>query len=130
MITKEQAFGMYIGQRVYNTVCKDTIKRILVEVAGDHIHYSLIAENVLESTIYLKYSIDKCKLILRPFESMTDEEMSRFNSYYKMEVDTKNHYKLTPKSIGYLISIGIDVFNLKERGWAVYESDLEERSEK
>ena len=138
MITKEQAFGMYIGQRVHNTVCKGTIKRILVEVARDHIHYSLIAENVLESTIHLKYSIDKCKLILRPFEDMTDEEMDTITNLINTRKNemlfsrhNKHNYILTNSEvIEYLVSIGIDVFNLKERGWAVYESDLEERSKK
>ena len=37
----------------------------------------------------------------------------------------KHNYILTNSEvIEYLVSIGIDVFNLKERGWAVYESDL------
>ena len=122
MLTKEAMFGMYIGQKIHNTVCKDTIERTLTEVARDHVHYRLTAENVLQSTIHLKCNIDKCKLILRPFESMTDEELT-VNDNLKADM-----YEFTREDVAcqieYLISIGIDVFNLKERGWAVYESEV------
>lgn len=124
MITKEQAFGMYkhIAKIYY---INDGHPEIKYDWNWGDISSSLNLSGFgMGDSFCCEIPIDDCKLILRPFESMTDEEMSRFNSYYKMEVDTKNHYKLTPKSIGYLISIGIDVFNLKERGWAVYESDL------
>ena len=124
MITKEQALGMY----------KHIAKVYYINTGHPEIRYDWNWGDIsltlnlsgfgMGDSFCPEIPIDDCKLILRPFEDMTDEEMSRFNSYYKMEVDTKNHYKLTPKSIGYLISIGIDVFNLKERGWAIYETDL------
>ncbi len=116
MITKEQAFGMYIGRDVKTDSVTDRLNGIKYSVSSD----------VFVSVGHTLYNINDCKLILRPFEDMDDMEMSIFNAKYKDEVDTNKHYKLTTNSIEYLISIGIDVFNLRDRGWAVYKSDIKE----
>lgn len=120
-MTKEAMFGMYIGQKVKHTISDDCV---LLESAIDHIHVCV------DKRINIKLSMFDCILILRPFESMTDEERK---SYSEMTTEylgmpfTANQIKnrlSNIKQTEYLISIGIDVFNLKDRGWAVYESEV------
>ena len=110
-MTKEQAFGMYFRiAKVYH-------------ISHNHIgnlHYcELDAED--------KRALDKIKLVLRPLSEMTDEEVfeceKRQEGAYLTENITRFH---TPESIEYLISIGIDIFDLHSRGWAVYESEVKD----
>lgn len=142
MITKQQAFGMYIGR----------------DIIAKNIHQgklNCVLQNLDEEEKYLNdwqcgtdletcgtISINDCKLILRPFERMTGDEikglfdtditiMERNNDGFEyidddsVFVDTVFFCDIKGiKEIEYLISIGIDVFNLKERGWAVYEEDI------
>lgn len=128
MITKEQAFGMYIHRKnQFILQCGKEYDGIKLKQDYKFMALCLVETELEDINPYNDkphISINNCKLILRPFESMEDNEMSRFNSYYKTELDTPNYYKLIPNSIEYLISIGIDIFNLKERGWAVYERDI------
>ena len=135
-MTKEQFFGMYIGQKVKHTISDDCV---LLESAIDHTHVCV------DKRIKIKLSMYDCKLILRPFESMTDEEwiccfkkihhsiqsIEKVGKFIRVKFDEgcECGYEIPCDipfdCIEYLISIGIDVFNLKGRGWAVYE----ERSE-
>lgn len=157
MITKEQAFGMY----------KHIAKIYYINDGHPEIKYDWDWGDI-SSTLNLSGGdsfcceipfgmIDDCKLILRPFRDITEQEWKpiikiekilydscviefysncaktlRYNYLYfdhEFNREIRNYEylpinKLGRKSLEYLISIGIDVFNLKERGWAVYESDL------
>lgn len=149
MLKKENYFGMYLGQP-----------------------YCWKNENVakLGNFTIEDYDVcddDFCKLILRPYESMTEEEIKEILRMYlsldfkttdigccklleyefyhsglqylkirfingsiptrrKMREDIRNIClsDMRTNIFEYLISIGIDVFNLKQKGFAVYESDL------
>lgn len=108
MITKEQAFGMYIGQRVIYT--------------DKSFGMPILSARMLN----LWANDDGFQLILRPFSSMTDEEHLKYVSLWLEDgcVNDNTPRRMQFNSVEYLISIGIDVFNLKDRGWAVYESEL------
>jgi len=109
MLSKEQAFGMYWGQKTIFNNDIDTI-----EVMG---------RDIFVNMQYLRNSKkNNLKLILRPFESMTDEECIDYEMLEYGEFRENSFYSL--KELEWLIEHGFDVFNLKERGWAVYESDL------
>jgi len=122
MITKEQAFGMYIGQKCLIVGNIQTEELITVNKDGmDATTYNEI--DMYQRHHYL--GLDKCKLILRPFESMTEEEMTKYSLMGVYACDSKDEMKVRQQCISkgfeYLISIGIDVFDFKSRGWAVYE---------
>jgi hypothetical protein len=141
-LTKEQIFGMYLGQRIVNRE-----KRIekLIGITMDGMYAITYHEVTMEqSKYYIGIDMDNCKLILRSVKDLTENEMNKlnniaekFNDYscifeeYSFENyplfidgDTEVYLSFLPEQIQYLISIGIDVFNLKEKGFAVYESDL------
>lgn len=131
MITKEQAFGMYIGQKITDRDNDIPITKLKGIKNVDNILYCQFFDGEFKS----RYLSD-CKLILRPFGNMTDEEEKEFYNKTGFGI-WKSHQYITGFSESglisieemvvcseYLISIGIDVFNLRERGWAVYESDL------
>ena len=116
MLTKAQIFGMYLGCYMTQSLTGDRKWRL--------INVDLFQET--SKGLYGKqtsnYSLSDCKLILRPLEDMTDEENKAYNQI-KFVGHTSNPFNFTYQ-LQYLISIGIDVFNLKEKGFAVYESDL------
>jgi hypothetical protein len=119
MLTKAQYFGMYLGCYMTQSLTGDRKWRL--------INVDLFQET--SKGLYGKqtsnYSLSDCKLILRPFEDMTEEENNNVKEIILHDTDTGQPEQwLTAESITYLISIGIDVFNLKEKGFAVYESDL------
>lgn len=137
MITKEQAFGMYIGQKVtgINTYMDKPVIGYLYSVSKERVGINLIDSFFNIDLQY--YNLFNCKLILRPFESITDEEEKEFYNKTGLGIWKLHRYITGFSESGtisvdemavcneYLISIGIDVFNLKERGWAVYESEVE-----
>lgn len=78
----------------------------------------------------------KTKLILRLVEDMTEDEKREYDKLqnYNLQAikEQINNWKNTNilerdkdnnRHIIYLISIGVDVFNLIEKGWAVRESE-------
>ena len=98
MITKEQALGLYCN-------CDKL---------------------TLYDTTSLQNIIDE-KLILRTYEDMTEEEVDEFTKVdglywgkapYEYRIEKIKEYKHSEEEFEYLISIGIDVFNLISRGWA------------
>lgn len=109
MITKESAFGMYIGQK--------STKGIICGIDNKGIFTSH------SNTVDTYYLYDDCKLILRPLEDMTEEERKKIFRLDGHRENIPRNY-MNAEQLEYLISIGIDIFNLKERGWAVYERDI------
>ena len=110
MITKEQAFGMYLGVDLL------TPSGVIVKLTSKFADFCQFEES---------------KLILRPLSELTGYEILEFWRIRKpkaerISVPYTDFTKLSPQETEYLISIGIDIFNLKERGWAVYESELKE----
>jgi hypothetical protein len=129
MLTKAQYFGMYLGCYMTQSLTGDRKWRL--------INVDLFQET--SKGLYGKqtsnYSLSDCKLILRPLEDMTEEEVIKLKEITEttsgkiiyFERGTRQKYtipKVDSSITEYLISIGIDVFNLKEKGFAVYESDL------
>ena len=127
-MNKENYFGMYIGQKVTHEKRKDYIG-YLSEVMG--IHYRMRDKEDTRSGVFL---LSFAYLILRPFESLTEEEWNIVVSFFDKQVWKKQGsgqvvsmpmtFKYNPELLEYLISIGIDVFNLKEKGYAVYKDNL------
>ena len=108
-LTKEQIFGAYLGQGIcFPDSSKDTLEGVTIkgEVFGEPKYDGI-------------YGIDNCKLILRTQDDMTEEEI---NMFYKLYDDIQSGYNA--QHTEYLISIGIDVFGLIGRGWAVRESEV------
>ena len=119
MITQEQAFGMYLSKKV---LTKDNTIEELIAVTMDGGRATTWNEETLyESRWHLPFN--HCKLILRPFEDMTEEE--KFQAYNETNAgfEEANNIKDFIPAFEYLISIGVDVFNLKDRGWAIYEQE-------
>ena len=119
MITQEQAFGLCLGKKV---LTKDNTIEELIAVTMDGVYATTWNEETLyQSRWYLP--LDHCKLILRPFEDMTEEE--KFQAYNETNAgfEEANNIQDFIPAFEYLISIGIDVFNLKDRGWAIYEQE-------
>lgn len=128
-ITKEQFFGMYIGTEfIAKDIIQGKLNLVYQEIDTEAELYTnnwfVSSDNETCGTI----PIEECKLILRPFEGMSEEETDKLISIDDIGGlnDRKELYRIyyTLQQIAYLISIGIDVFNLKEKGWAVYEEDL------
>ena len=115
MLTKEQIFGMYIGNN-----CTDGT--YLFKLKDVNMYGGLILLYANEGStnygIETRYSIDDCKLILRTQEDMTEKEIKMF---YKLHDDI--HCGYDAQHTEYLISIGIDVFNAIGKGWAVRKGE-------
>lgn len=121
-LTKEQIFGMYLGQRIIDYTNTDTLI-ISVKLIGVTLN---IVTYINSDGVCFETGLDDCKLILRRFEDMTHEEMIKYNLDFQINAGinplTKKHGLET---INYLISIGIDVFDCHSKGWVVYESELQ-----
>jgi len=141
MLKKENYFGMYLNQKCYIT------EWFRIEPNSQQ-NYCYYDKGIIELTVYSLKDIFKnngenseyAKLILRPFEDMTEEEVFNFtrligrwndgitwvkSNFIKYVINClKSEVLFYLDEIQYLISIGIDIFNLKQKGFAVYESDL------
>lgn len=143
MLSKEQFFGMYAKENMPILIIDKT--KLFSSVDRQHIYLKDIEKINGRDKIYTeKYNIEYCKLILRPFSAMSEEEMrgcfskvhdgiigvSIKNNFFEVALDipTNISYEIPCDipfhCIEYLISIGIDIFNLKEKGFAIYKSDL------
>lgn len=122
MLNKEQFFGMYIEKEIYTSFSNK--RGILEGILKNGDTYDCWCR-INNKPVNLD-KIEYCKLILRPFEygEMTKAEIEHYERLCGEEDEPMLHIVDTPQSIKYLISIGIDVFNLKERDWAVYESEV------
>lgn len=127
-LTKEAFFGMYIGQKVKFELNGQTLTCHLTEVGREHIHCNRLGDGIkITDTLKafaFRISIDTCKLILRTFEDMTEED--KFQAYNETNAGFEEAFSIQDfaPAIEYLISIGIDVFGLIERGWAIRESEV------
>lgn len=111
MLAKKTVFGAYLGQEVVTSV--NTEQQILTSIYADNkigVEY--------DDGSYAVLNIDDCKLVLRTYKDMTREEL---NSYLKLNNDNFLVEGLfrTFDDVYYLISIGIDIFGLIEKGWAI-----------
>jgi len=128
LITLESAFGMYLGQMVLDEKKPDLEHKLRYKITGK---LCRVSENIVEYTTDKGFNVSDirdCKLILRPFNDMTEDE-SRLYGEIRGNKPMLTR-KIKHKELEYLISIGIDIFNLKERGWAVYESELNKEGDK
>lgn len=147
-LTKSQFFGMYIGQRVsipLHYTGRPEAVLIGIKRSNEYVYESdYVCTIINEDACNMGIPIDDCKLILRPISAMSEEEMrgcfskvldgiigvSIKNNFFEVALDipTNISYEIPCDipfhCIEYLISIGIDVFNLKEKEIAVYEEDL------
>lgn len=120
MITQEQAFGMYLGKKV---LTKDNTIEELIAVNLDGSYAKTYNDKTMHQSNWY-FPLNHCKLILRPYDDMTEEEIQKL---YSFEDSSENEFKQS--EIKYLISIGIDVFNFKSKDWAIYEEgDENERN--
>ena len=123
---REKIFGMYLGQLMLVPKYLVSEGREIQEVQS----ISLQEEGYCISNDYEQlFSINSCRLILRKKEDMTDREMAVYKSLktpcYNKECETDNCDGFdNPISLEYLITIGIDIFNVIEKGWAVKESEV------
>ena len=135
-LTKEAFFGMYIGQKVKFELNGQTLTCHLTEVGREHIHCNRLGDGIkITDTLKafaFRISIDTCKLILRTFEDMTEKEVTHLrklqnNAYREIQISGSilSLFEEQFATTQYLISIGIDVFGLIERGWAIRESEEE-----
>ena len=139
MLTKAQYFGMYLGSNILIPLHYTSREKAVltgVKRSNEHIYKSdYVCTVINEDACNLSIPLDDCKLILRPLEDMTEEEVIKLKEITEttsgkiiyFERGTRQKYtipKVDSSITEYLISIGIDVFNLKEKGFAVYESDL------
>lgn len=120
MLTKAQYFGIYLGQKVTNTYTKE-LTGILYKVSNTLI--SIYGDNQGVSEKGTNMPIENCKLILRPYGDMTEDENKAYNQI-KFVGHTSNPFNFTYQ-LQHLISIGIDVFDCHSKGWVVYESELQ-----
>lgn len=113
----------YIGQKCFvpelNKIGKlygftdhgDEIIMLDIVYNDDHKDYDVLNEN---------YDITRIKLILRPLESMTDEDYKIIGT--SGFGGTKiHHWTFAPEAFIYMLSKGFDIFGAKEKGWAIYE---------
>jgi hypothetical protein len=125
-LTKQQIFGMYLGQKCFEN---DILKGILIAVIkgfGDQLDTCYIwsdNKKLHPNQRRIISAIDDCKLILRSYSEMSKEEKTEeeeLQSFWD-----EYGYSDSIESINYLISIGIDVFDCHSKGWVVYESELQ-----
>ena len=125
----------YIDGYVDLIPCKDTIEFYQYQsiVAVEEKYDKQYDHKGDELSIYSKYvrkyknnPIENCKLILRPLDAdkLTDKEKMEIFSLTKecSEVFSPNLHPM--ELLEYYIEHGLDIFNLKEKGFAIYESDL------
>jgi hypothetical protein len=116
MLDKSAIFGIYSHCKIIDTkIIHKTAYKISALFFNDNPSIEYITGKGFNVS-----HLDDCKLILRPFDDMTKWEKRKFENLQIEDITT--HIK--GSSTEYLISIGIDVFNLKQKGFAVYESDL------
>jgi hypothetical protein len=73
-----------------------------------------------------------CQLILRPIESMSEEEKKQYHLKGIYGCDSEDEQEVRQKCLAdmfeYLVSIGICINpDWKEKGWVVYSNELEEK---
>lgn len=138
-LTKERYFGLNIGNKVFIDTPDIKTVGILKSVDLTDKYSSCyvipIQDEELNEEESSNFLIDTLQLILRPISDMNDDESynlwklatNEFRSKTtNMEFSDINklYTSFTVEQFQYLISIGIDIFNLKEKGIAIYESDL------
>jgi hypothetical protein len=155
MLSKEQFFGMYIGQRVsipLHYTGRPEAVLIGIKRSNEYVYESdYVCTIINEDACNMGIPIDDCKLMLRPFSDMNKEEGINLFKNDRSDVTDVNYDNtlkcfwvddhnarngmiynplkvrvstLRVNQVEYLISIGIDIFNLKEKDWAVYESEV------
>ena len=115
---KENYFGMYVGiaEVIYGKYNAGTLTNVYLNSIDDKWYCECEAE---------PYLLADCKLKLRPLDAdklTDDEKMQLF-----MLTETG---ELTVELVDWYIEHGIDIFNLKEKGFAIYEDDLENLNQK
>ena len=116
----KEVLPLYIGQKVKST--EGTMLYTLFGISGDDPLFRDV--NGYDCLIGKGW-----KLILRPLSSITEEEGRNLGWDDRMGWETRWDGKgmphvITPKEFVYLLSKGFDLFGLKEKGLAIYESDL------
>lgn len=123
-LSKEQIFGMYQPEKA---IYQNKV-------------YDVSEINFTEGGIWFyehnsKQYISECTLILRPMSDMTDSEITQFvnlgSMRFQQQFENKNFNSLRKMlwseynilQIQYLISIGMDVFDAIELGWAIRKSE-------
>ena len=138
METLQQYLPLYLGQKIeYFDMFEN--KYSIGVLNGIHTntgHFSVFVEGTSSG-----HDIDKCKLILRPISSMTEEEAKELIAplnelrimsikrggiqYSTPEMEFGSEFlffsSLDPIRLKWLLSKGFDIFNLKEKGLAIYE---------
>ena len=111
MIDKTQLLGLYIGQMVEIPYCIG----VFTAVGRDHLHILGMGNK--------RFNIDDCKLILRKFSDMTEEETKRYD-YIKICIENTSPFVFV-QQLEYLISIGICINEeWVKKGWVIYKSSL------
>lgn len=79
---------------------------------------------------YYRDYLSDIKLILRPLESIAEEEgeemWSKMTGSFEIEIPIIGEtakITISPYQVAFLLSKGIDLFGLKEAGLAIYETD-------
>jgi len=68
------------------------------------------------------------KLILRPFEDMTKNELKEYDSYFEYikfsNFNNETYKQVTFEGYLYLLSIGIDLFGAIKKGYAINAKEI------
>lgn len=86
----------------------------ITKIIGLHENGNIQVAHAIEAQDY--FHLRNMKLICRPLESMTEEEIYQYDK-------TKEDYMVTPGSFSYLLSKGFDIFNLHSDGLCLYRND-------
>ena len=126
METLKDYLPLYLGQKIeYFDMFEN--KYSIGVLNGIHTntgHFSVFVEGTSSG-----HDIDKCKLILRPLSSMTEEEAKEigwgsaeaFKAWIKAINQSNNQAVFSVSQFKKLLERGFDIFNLKDKGLAIYE---------
>lgn len=92
-----------------------------------------IAITKLGTDVYQEFYVEEIKLILRPMDSMSNEEQTvyaQLGDYDFNKTHKRNDFYLLDKmaadQVVWALRKGLDLFDLQSAGLAIYESDLED----
>lgn len=125
MLSKAQYFGFYLGNKVILIGSGEI--GILLSVSEDKVKIHMMS-NIIDDTKYI-YDIGDCKLMLKPYKQKDYGELeARFwaNPDDQLTIIEMlcNRPLMPSEEVERAIENGEDIFNLRERGYALYEEDI------